>query len=383
MKVLYIAILLLIGEWISGQTSSYTISGKITGLDSKYLDLVIYDESYAKGYYRDSILVQNEAFSYSSKIDKTIYVTINPGVERVVKRAGRGYYPAKSSLLQCIISPGANISFSGRITDYVDAYPSGNTANNDLAKLNRMVCPLMNQSVNLMVKLANNLIKDSLQIKAANDTIEMLDNKVVEIKKEFLNENPSSVVSAWLLSDMMIRSQVSGEQAAGYFNKMDKNKLSSIQYYSEVQRRVEGFVATRIGMPSPAIVSYNTYDGKQFDLAKLKGKYVVLDFWGTWCGPCIAGMPKMKEYLEKYKDKIEIVGIAQESDNGDRWKKFLAGKPEYNWPQVLSRDNEDYILKFSVAGFPTKIILDPDGVILARFVGEDENIYTRLDDILN
>ena len=64
----------------------------------------------------------------------------------------------------------------------------------------------------------------------------------------------------------------------------------------------------------------------------------------------------------------------------------MAQYPKHSSSPVLSgslRENEDYILKFSVAGFPTKIILDPDGIILARFVGEDENIYTRLDDILN
>ncbi len=133
----------------------------------------------------------------------------------------------------------------------------------------------------------------------------------------------------------------------------------------------------------PDISSSNTYDGKRFELASLKGKYVVIDFWGTWCGPCIAGMPSMKEYLDKYKSKMEIVGVAQESDNGDRWKKFLNDKPQYQWHHVLSRANEDYILKFGVAGFPTKIIVDPDGKIVGRFVGEDDAIYKKLDEIFS
>ncbi|MET0464628.1 MAG: TlpA disulfide reductase family protein [Chitinophagaceae bacterium] len=49
--------------------------------------------------------------------------------------------------------------------------------------------------------------------------------------------------------------------------------------------------------------------GNSFSLADQKGKYVVLDFWGSWCVPCIQGLPKMKEYYEKYKTKVEFVGI--------------------------------------------------------------------------
>jgi len=81
---------------------------------------------------------------------------------------------------------------------------------------------------------------------------------------------------------------------------------------------------------------------------------------------------------------MEIVGVASESDNGERWKKFLTDKPEYQWPQVLSRKNEeDFILKFNVAGFPTKIIVDPNGLIVGRYVGEDDDIYKKLDEILS
>ena len=63
-------------------------------------------------------------------------------------------------------------------------------------------------------------------------------------------------------------------------------------------------------------------------------------------------------------------------------EKFITDNPEYNWHHVLSRKDKDYILKFSVAGFPTKIIVDPTGKIVGRFVGETEEIYTKLDELL-
>jgi len=382
MKNFFAAFFLLIGQFSLAQTNSFTVSGKIKGLDSKKMYLSIRDESAKGGSRRDSIMIVDESFTYTGFVNEMTMISISPGVEAVMKRTGRGYFPAKSSLLQFFAFPGANVKFSGKITDFVDAYPSGDKTNNEFAKLNKTVYPLLNKSVNLSLKVANKIVTDSLMIKSVNDSIKMLDEKVVSIKETFVKSNTSSAAAIWLLSDMMIRSQVSNELAAELFNKMNKEKLVAVPFYTEVAKRVDAISVTGAGKPVPDISSLNTYDGKKFELASLKGKYIVIDFWGTWCGPCIAGMPAMKEYLDKYKSKMEIVGVAQESDNGERWKKFLNDKPDYQWHHVLSRKDEDYILKFGVAGFPTKIIIDPEGKIVGRFVGEDDAIYKKLDEIL-
>lgn len=302
----------------------------------------------------------------------------------MVKRSknGKGYYPAKSSLLQFIASPGAHIYFAGRVTDFVDAYPSGDAANDDLAKLNRKINPLMNKSVNMMIDIGDRYESEEPGVKKIREKIEKLDREADSIKANFVRNNSSSIAAAWALSDMMVRSQVSNDEAIQLFKGMDKEKLVSAPFYIEAARRVDGMMATVVGKEVPDIVSMNTYDNKKFNLKSLRGKYVVIDFWGTWCGPCVSGMPKMKEYLDKYKGKMEIVGVASESDDGSRWRNFLEKNKDYNWHQVLSRPDEDYILKFSVAGFPTKIIVDPQGKIVERFVGEDDAIYKKLDELL-
>ncbi len=382
MKILVAACLLFISELSIAQSQTFTVSGKIKGLDSKKIDVLIRDENAKGGSRRDSIAVIDGSFSYTTTVNDITMLSFSPGVERVVKRAGKGYFPVKSSLLQFFAFPGANVKFSGEISDFVDAYPSGDPINNDFAKLNRSVYPLMNKGVNLNVKIANGLITDSIKVRQAKDSIKMLDEQVVSIKKEFISKNPSSVAAIWLLSDMMVRSQLTNEEAAALFAKMNKEKLVGVPFYAEVAKRVDAISTTSIGKQVPDISSLNTFDGKRFELSSLKGKYVVIDFWGTWCMPCVAGMPTMKQYLDKYKDKMEIVGVAQESDNGQNWKKLLTSKPEFVWHHVLSRQNEDYILKFGVAGFPIKIIVDRQGKFVGRFVGEDEAIYKKLDELL-
>ena len=383
MRYNLLILMLITGQLTFGQSNSFTLSGKIKGLDATKIFLVIFDDAFKSGYRRDSITVENEAFLYKGTADKLMYASISPNVDRVVKKAGGGgYYPAKSSSIQLFVSPGAKIKLTGKITDFVDAYPSGDNINNDFTNLNKEIYPLLNQSVNVTVKISNKLVTDSAVIKKMKDTAALLDKQVIAIKENFIQEHPSSAAAIWLLSDMMIRSQLSNSLATELFKKMNREKLVDVSFYADVAKRVDGFTLTAAGKTVPDINSMNTYTGKKFDLSSLRGKYVVLDFWGTWCGPCISGMPKMKEYLDAYQSKLEIVGVASESDNGERWKKFLDGKPQYQWHQVLSRKTEDYILKFSVAGFPTKIIVDPAGKIIGRFVGEDDEIYKKLDELL-
>ena len=383
MKNYLLIIILITGQLTFGQSKSFTISGKIKGLDATKIFLIIFDDAFKSGYRRDSIKVENEAFFYTGETDKLMYASISPNVDRVVKKGpGGGYYPVKSSSVQLFVFPGANIKLAGKITDFVDVYPSGDNINNDFAKLKKSIYPLMNQSVNVSVKISNKLVTDSTIIKKMKDTAALLDKQVIGIKENFINDHRSSVAAIWLLSDMMIRSQLSNNLATEFFGKMNKEKLVDVSFYADVAKRVDGFTLTAAGKKVPDINSMNTYTGKKFDLSSLRGKYVVIDFWGTWCGPCISGMPKMKEYLDKYQSKLEIVGVASESDKGERWKKFLDEKPQYQWHHVLSTKAEDYILKFSVAGFPTKIIVDPAGKIIGRFVGEDDEIYKKLDELL-
>lgn len=383
MRYLLLILTMLTGQLTLGQSNNFTVSGKIKGLEASKIFIIIFDDAFKSGYSRDSITVENESFSYKGTADKLLYASISPNMDRVVKKAaGGGYYPAKSSSIQLFIFPGANIKLSGKITDFVDVYPSGDNINNDFAKLNKEIYPLLNQSVNVTVKISNKLVTDSSIIRKMKDTAALLDKQVIAIKENFIKEHPSSVAAIWLLSDMMIRSQLSNGLATELFKQMNREKLVDVSFYADVAKRVDGFSLTAVGKTVPDINSMNTYTGKKFDLSSLRGKYVVLDFWGTWCGPCISGMPKMKEYLDKYQTKLEIVGVASESDKGERWKKFLDEKPQYQWHHVLSTKTEDYILKFSVAGFPTKIIVDPAGKIVGRFVGEDDEIYKKLDELL-
>ena len=106
--------------------------------------------------------------------------------------------------------------------------------------------------------------------------------------------------------------------------------------------------------------------GSTTKLSSLRGKYVVLDFWGSWCVWCIRGIPKMKEAYTKYKDKMEILGV----DCRDTEEKWRAAVDEHQlpWLQVRCPDEQLQTIasQYSIEGFPTKVIIDPDGKLVDR-----------------
>lgn len=124
----------------------------------------------------------------------------------------------------------------------------------------------------------------------------------------------------------------------------------------------------------------NDLEGNPLSLQSLRGKFVVLDFWGSWCGWCIKGIPDMKECYNKYSDKLEIVGIDC-GDSEEAWKEAV-NKYEMPWKHVYNSETDRVNELYLVEGFPTKIIIDPQGNIIREYVGEDPEFYTFIDEIM-
>lgn len=148
---------------------------------------------------------------------------------------------------------------------------------------------------------------------------------------------------------------------------------------SPESHRIRRFIENprRAREPYAPEFSLVTRDGEEHSLGSLRGKVVLLDFWGTWCPPCVEALPGLTRLHNRYTDQpFVLLGISSDHDE-DRWRDFVEERG-LKWPQHLDRDAGIQRL-FEVDGFPTYIVLDPEGIIRYRGVGGGGQSLSRLD----
>jgi len=120
--------------------------------------------------------------------------------------------------------------------------------------------------------------------------------------------------------------------------------------------------------PDPAPdFKLTSLDGKPVTLAGSKGKVILLNFWATWCGPCRAEIPDLVELQNKYKDRLQILGLVVDDDDQDAIKEF-AEKFGINYPVAIAGDD----IRFQyggIAALPTSFVLDAEGRIVQKHEG--------------
>ncbi|MBZ0258938.1 TlpA family protein disulfide reductase, partial [bacterium] len=117
-------------------------------------------------------------------------------------------------------------------------------------------------------------------------------------------------------------------------------------------------------------------DGGQFSLAENKGKkYIILDFWATWCPPCRAAMPVLEKIAEKYKEKDVIVIAVNQQETPDKIKKFLE---QNDLHPTVALDSGSIGNLYEVSALPTMVIIDKEGMIQDYIEGFDPEIEQRL-----
>lgn len=123
--------------------------------------------------------------------------------------------------------------------------------------------------------------------------------------------------------------------------------------------------------------SFSTLAGEFVSSDDLRGKVVLIDFWATWCGPCVHATPGLARLQKKYKDEpVVILGISADRDQS-AWKAFIE-KHRLEWAHFYD-DRRMMANRFVVNGYPTYIILDHEGIIRYRQQGWNPQVDSELD----
>lgn len=227
--------------------------------------------------------------------------------------------------------------------------------------------------------------QDENQLKAAKDSTQRdINNRKREALRPYIMQHLDDEVTATMLFSLDYKEvpQVINRLSPDVRNGRFKDYLDGIEGFlsrvlKEIAAAKQAEREIEEGRRAPDF-TLKDINGNDFNLASLfgKGKYIVVDFWGSWCSWCIKGFPKMKEYYNKYKDKLEIVGVAC-YDKEDKWKAAVA-KNNVPWLHVFSPDGitEE---RYGVTGYPYKVLISPKGKVIKCFKGETDEFYETLD----
>jgi len=127
-----------------------------------------------------------------------------------------------------------------------------------------------------------------------------------------------------------------------------------------------------ISTPAPKIEAKDMLTNQDFSLKSQLGNYVLIDFWGSWCNPCIKAIPELKNIYHNYKNRIEFLSIAYDKPENQSKLKELIGNYQMNWHHVfdsMDKGKSIFAKEYKVQEFPTSILIDPKGKVVFRAVG--------------
>ena len=346
--------------------------GDVKGVKDTLLVIVPQGDQKAK---TDTVLVKNGKFDFTVHVSEPTDISgYTPGTMRGAERAG----------FQVIAVPGESAVMSGDLTS--NYYLTGSKFYQQFNEVDRM----MEAAQKPMQQLVDSLQERMKAGESQEAVMKVYQEKGGQLRQEmhdkmlnFIKQHPDNEACAYLIPQLgeldWMHDAVKLLSPAVRDGRMKSYYTSAITALeNEAKAEAEAAKKQASGIVAPDF-TLNDINGKPLSLSSLRGQYVILDFWGSWCIWCIKGFPEMKEYYNKYKGKFQILGVDC-NDTQEKWKAAVQ-KHELPWLHVYCpRDNRQLFDAYGIQGFPTKILIDPQGKIVKTVVGEDPAFYTLLDE---
>ncbi len=202
----------------------------------------------------------------------------------------------------------------------------------------------------------------------ASTDIDLQDNAEAMAKFDFINSTfkDQAIVDFLLYTTLKQHIRYEGangtKELLGIFN----NKNDNEKHKAEIQKDYAVWENLEEGQAAPTF-NYADMNGKLYGLENFKGKYVYIDVWATWCGPCRKELPHLEELQEKYKgsDKIVFTSVSIDQDTG-AWRKMVAEK-EMQGVQLLADAawQSSIVRDYKISGIPRFLLIGPDGEIIS------------------
>lgn len=217
------------------------------------------------------------------------------------------------------------------------------------------------------------------------ERLDSLETAYYAVFTDYVNKHPDSPASVYAVM------QLDGHNFIDYYEALspaarqtalmpfaDAQKVY-VERTLEMERRKAKLMSGKEMAPD---FTFKDSNGKDVSLKDYRGKWVIIDFWGSWCRWCIKGFPSLKEAYAKYRPELEVIGVAC-NDSREVWENALK-KYELPWVNLYnpSEGGGPVLQDYAVEGFPTKVIVDPEGRIRNITSGDNPGFYDVLKQLM-
>lgn len=391
MKKIFVLILGLAAlSACSKQQPGYVIKGQAGNLDGKAVLSYALPDGTAVN---DTVAMTKGKFTFKGSVPDVVmgYVALLPA----------GEDPLRTNIYveNCPLAMNVNVD---KVVDYAQY---GGKILNDVTTTGGPNNEFANQMQNVRTVIAQR--PELKELAAAVEEVESMgyadmaayQQKQAEIQSKFAEQLPAYYDALQEETKKVIAGNPDVEAAAYMFNRYYNDastedfeeafnqyseKVRNSFLAAEAREELAARKATQPGAQAPDF-TLNDPDGKPVTLSSLRGQYVIVDFWASWCKPCRAGMPAMKELYKKYHPKgLEIIGVSDDSDHA-AWKKAIE-QDQTPWIHVVDEfpiENKPARvgLLYGVHYIPSYFLLDKEGKVIGKM--EHEELEAKLAELLD
>ncbi len=378
MKKNLIVLMLIFPISLLAQNVSYTLKGKIGNVNAPAKVYLVRGNTRV-----DSTAIQNGQFEFKGTITDPVQASL------ILSYKGTGIYSRPLQHLDIYLESGIiNISSSDSLAN---AIIKGSKVNADNEKLKTALKPIDEKQKVIMSEYM------SMSAEKLHDNDAMADFKarykvITDDKKQvyldFINANPNSFMSLIALEGLITLQIIDGEipeysELAPLFNSLSSDVKNTITGKKDAKSLVV-MKSTAIGEMAPEFTQKDP-DGKLIKLSSLKGKYVLVDFWASWCAPCRAESPNVVKAYNKYHEKgFEILSVSLDNEKGkDAWLTAIQ-KDGLVWKNVsdLKGWKNEVAVLYGIKAIPQNMLLDKTGKIIGKNL-KGEALSKKLEEIFN
>lgn len=361
---------------------AFTVIGDVAK-KSNY-DIIFFTYSNGINTIQDSIQIKNNKFSIKGSIDAPTVITLYNNSELIDDgQSAIGFFIEPSYTTYITINPQNMLNseiFGGTTQKEYELMQKR------LSSLNfKEITNQLNHFSSEKEKTTNSIELSFISSKIDSLSYEYKKLKLesVQIRIEFIRENPSSYVSANALQNILKQSeglQIIDRIQSLYNNLNEIIKNSTVG--TQIKQELQYFYGSKVGAYAPDF-SLIDQNGEILKLSSLKGKFVLLDFWASWCAPCIEEFPHLKTIYKNNSDNIEIIGISRD-ENTEKWKNAIQKYELGLWKQLSLKENENTELEkqYFVNAIPVKVLINSDGIIIGKWRGGGAENMRELENLL-